>query len=323
YDDAGHPRAGTCKAVAATGQACSSALPLTLCATGSDCSSDTDTCVPPVTTPLAVGAACIDASYNLLGTCTASWCDIFGSKQCEPLRVNGATCGGGDECASGRCDTTCVVNDVCTDHPPTPDAGVADAAVPDARTPDAMPPDAMPPDAGTPYAVPADGERCTSAFDLLASSSASPLPGYTNRIARGFGATNDYNPLSSGALPPACSVVYDAKGKELVYAVTLVPGDKLKLRAELADGKQAGIYLLDTCPGGSWPDFDGTGACGSNEYNAGFCGPVGCDPAALTITYPLTIGGNPTTTQTFWVVVDQVGGDTSTGFVLDWSLIHL
>ncbi len=165
-------------------------------------------------------------------------------------------------------------------------------------------------------------ETCASAPGLTSGSVASPLAGFASRVTGTLGATNDYNPWTTAALPPSCSVVYDARGKDIVHAITLQPGDRLKLRGELAGGKQVAIYLLDTCPGGSWPDFDGSGACGSNEYAAGFCGPLGCDPAALTITYPATLGGQATQPATFWVVVDEVGGDAATSFTLDWQLTH-
>jgi hypothetical protein len=168
----------------------------------------------------------------------------------------------------------------------------------------------------------ADGERCATAADLRASSSTSPLAGYTHRIQASFGVSNDYNPYRSAspALSPSCSFVYDARGRERVYAITLQAGERISLRAELSGGRQAGVYLLDTCPEGSWPDFDASGACGNNEYGVGFCGPVGCDPAALVVTYPAMTGGSPSPPATFWVVVDQVGNDDATGFTLDWRI---
>ena len=305
FDAQNNPRSGTCTAVAAIGGACATAAPLKLCGTGVDCDADTSTCVTQISTPLAAGQTCIDVGFHTLGTCQTSYCDIFGTKRCEPLRSDGAACTGGDECSSGLCRTqTCRPMDICTGMatpPPPIDAGI-DAVV-----------DAPPV---------TSNETCAAAPALASVSMASPLAGYASRVIAALGATNDYNPLTSAGVPPGCSVVYDAKGKDVVYAITLAPGDRLKLRGELAGGKQVGIYLLDTCPGGSWPDFDGSGACGSNEYAAGFCGPLGCDPASLDITYPMMLGGQPTQPATFWVVVDQVGGDAATGFTLDWQLIH-
>lgn len=315
FDANGNRRAGHCQAVAPTGGACSAAIPVQLCATGSDCDSDTETCVAPTTTMLDVGARCVDASFHSLGQCRSSFCDLLGTGTCQPLRADGQTCGGGDECVSGRCQSVCIPMDLCTGTPgmPTPDAGV-DGPLP---TPDAAPdaaPDAPP--------VMASPETCTGAPTLAASSVASPLSGYTSRVAAAFGASNDYNPLSSSGLPPHCSVVYNAAGNELAYAITLQPGSRLRARAELAGGKQAALYLLNACPQATWPDFDGTGACGSNEYAVGFCGAIGCDPAMLDVRYPTSLGGQPTTTATFWLVVDQVGAADATGFTLDWQLIQ-
>jgi hypothetical protein len=302
FDASGAPRTGSCNAVAATGAACSPFQPILLCATGEDCDADSATCVAPSSALLAVGASCIDTGYHSLGTCQGSWCDVLGTKRCEALREDGTTCTVGEECRSGLCRSVCVENTVCTS---TPSGMGADAGLPDAPTP---------PDAPSV----ADGERCATALPL-SSPDASPITTYDKRITSTLGATNDYNPLTSSGLPPACSVVYDAKGKDRVFAVTLLPGDRLRLRAELAGGKRAGMYLLDTCPGGSWPDFDGTGACGSNEYAAGACGALGCDPALLDITYPTAF----TTSATFWVVIDQVDGIDAASFTLDWRVTHL
>ncbi len=314
FDGNGGTRPGSCQAVAAVGRACSAAPPLALCATGVNCDAEDDTCVDPPEVSLANGATCVDGSYNLLGTCSDGWCDVLGTRRCEPRRADGATCFGADECTSGLCRTTCQPNLVCTDAPHMVDAGV-DAMAVDAGVADAAA------DA-SPDASAADGERCASAFGLIGSSVASPQAGYTHRVAASFGAANDYNPYRSALAmrPPDCSFVYDARGLDKVYQVTLQPGERLALRVELAGGRQAGVYLLDTCPGGSWPDFDGSGACGNNEYGAGFCGPLGCDAAALSVLYPTTIGGVATAPASFWIVVDQVGGDDATGFVLDWRI---
>jgi hypothetical protein len=286
YDGDGNGRTGTCQAIAGTGQSCSPSAPVKLCATGNDCDTDTLKCVAPVDAPLAVGAACIDAGYHALGTCQASYCDVLGTKKCEPMQPVGHDCSADEQCESGRCQTKCVEMDVCTGSPPP--------------RPPSMP----------------DGETCTNARDLIAASSASTTAGYTHLIAAPFGAADDYNPYKSSGLPPACSVVYDAKGHDVVYQVTLEPGDVLRMRLELDDGKQAGLYVLNSCPAATWWDSDMTGACGSNEYNVGFCNVVGCDPATLTLTHPATA----TAPATFWVVADQVGGTTSTGFHLDWRL---
>lgn len=295
YANGGSPRPGTCTAVAADGAACSVALPLTLCATGSECSADTATCVPPSTTSLVLGATCVDGSWHLLGDCQNAWCDVLGSKKCERLRDDAESCEAPDQCRSGRCDAVCKPLELCDGAAPPGDAGVPGSA------------QDAPPSAA--------GETCTGA-PVLAASSTSPLTGYTSRITGALGASNDYNPLDTSGLPPACSIVYDARGHEVVFALTLAPGERLRVRGELADGKQPALYLLDACPGATWPDFDGSTRCGSNEYNVGFCGIGGCDPAVLDVRYPASAQAP----RTFYLVIDEVGGATASGFVIDWSV---
>ncbi len=268
------------------------------------------TCVAPVVADLSVGAACISSSFQSLGTCRHSYCDVLGTGKCEAFRADGAACTSGEQCMSERCSTVCVANQVCTGAHP----GGGDTTMPDGGVPplDAAP-DAAPDAAAT------SNEACSLAPTLASVSTSSPVAGFTSRLVGTFGSTNDYNPLDSSGLPPACAFAYDARGRDVVYAITLSPGQRLKARLELAGGKQAALYLLDTCPGGSWPDFDASGACGSNEYAVGFCNVVGCDPANLTVTYPTMLGGQPTQPATFWLVIDEVAGDTATGFTLDWQ----
>ena len=40
------------------------------------------------------------STYMLLGDCVDSWCDLFGSGQCEPPKADGESCFSGEECAS-------------------------------------------------------------------------------------------------------------------------------------------------------------------------------------------------------------------------------
>ncbi len=305
FDSASTPRTGTCQAVAAMGASCSTAAPLALCATGQDCDADSATCTSPSSAPLAIGETCIDSHYQELGRCQASWCDVLGSGKCTAFRDDGAACTSADECRSQHCDHTCLPDTRCDGSMPPGDAGVPDAPRADAASIDAP--------AG-------DGESCTTALDLAALSTASPLAGYTSRVAGAFGAADDYNPLMSSGKPPHCAFAYDAIGKERVYRVTLAPGDHLQVHAELADGKQAAIYLLESCPAAHWTDWDRSGACGSNEYAVGFCGIAGCDPAVLDTHYPATLDGQATQPATFWLVIDQVGGADSTGYVVDWKI---
>ncbi|HSN30092.1 MAG TPA: hypothetical protein VLT45_27585, partial [Kofleriaceae bacterium] len=127
FDSASTPRTGTCQAVAATGASCSTAAPLSLCATGQDCDADSATCTAPSTTPLAIGQMCIDSHYQELGLCQGSWCDVLGSGKCMAFRDDGAACTSADECRSQHCDHTCLPDTRCDGAMPPGDAGVADA----------------------------------------------------------------------------------------------------------------------------------------------------------------------------------------------------
>lgn len=103
FDANGAPRAGTCKAASQAGEVCAVFGSVQICATGLSCDSTSDHCVADSDAPLAVGATCVDAGFNLLGICQDSWCDILGSAKCEPLKADGSQCGGGDECQSTAC----------------------------------------------------------------------------------------------------------------------------------------------------------------------------------------------------------------------------
>ena len=169
-------------------------------------------------------------------------------------------------------------------------------------------------DAGAPTG---DGETCETAIDLIAASEATGSPDYPNAVFGTLGQSNDYNPYQESGLPPACSLVYDAYGKEVVYFIDLEPGEVLELRYLLEPKKNpGGLYLLDSCDPVTWPDYDGSGKCGSNEYKSqGFCGPAAeCDPAEINFLYPKEGVG----TKRFWVVLDEVVGDSATGFSLYW-----
>lgn len=306
FDGEGVARAGTCAPVSAPGGTCSVAPPLALCRTGASCDADTSQCVEEGTTELAVGAACIDDDFNPLGECVDSFCDILGTSRCEPLRPDGSECSAAYECRGGACVAQqCAPLTTCDggDEPVGPDAGVEDPV-----------PDAAPPPMAT-------GETCAEAIDLIAAATPSSISGYDLMVAGGFGASNDYNPYGDAtpALPPGCSPVYDAGGDELVYRVELDPGDSLVLRYEVIPSSVAGgIYLLDECGAiVDWPDYDGSGACGNNEYRSqGYCGYLGCDPITWTWQYPTTIGGIPTMRRTFWLVLDHLAG-APTGYQLD------
>ncbi len=106
---------GTCRAVTEDGETCSVDGPLQLCKTGSSCISGV--CTRESTTPIDVGDVCYESStYTVLGDCSDSWCDVFGSGQCEPLKGEGDACLSGDECGTGWCDAVervCEANPVC------------------------------------------------------------------------------------------------------------------------------------------------------------------------------------------------------------------
>ena len=104
---------GTCRAVSAEGEPCG-VSPLQLCATGVDCDPGSGTCVAPSDAPLTAGQPCADATFRELGRCTEGFCDLFGSKTCQPGKSEGASCLGADECAGGDCILgKCAVNTVC------------------------------------------------------------------------------------------------------------------------------------------------------------------------------------------------------------------
>jgi hypothetical protein len=112
YDgDTGAPRDGSCRPASGVGGPCLASAPLQLCASGLECVSGQ--CEEPLTAPLQQGEVCIQ-DFVLLGECQDSWCDLFGSGLCEPLRDLGEGCGGDQECSTGACDGVCVENDFCS-----------------------------------------------------------------------------------------------------------------------------------------------------------------------------------------------------------------
>jgi len=95
--------AGTCAVAGQVGDACSSMPPLQLCKTGLACDGYTALCDADVDADLGLGDACADASWTLLGECVDGWCDLFGSKACEPWKQDGEECFEPAECASRTC----------------------------------------------------------------------------------------------------------------------------------------------------------------------------------------------------------------------------
>jgi hypothetical protein len=103
YDANANARSGSCKAASANGAACALSGSLQLCTTGSSCDGATNHCVADGTAQLNIGDDCVDGSFNLLGICQASYCDVLGTGKCEALKVDGAACMGPEECANGAC----------------------------------------------------------------------------------------------------------------------------------------------------------------------------------------------------------------------------
>lgn len=219
---------------------------------------------------------------------------------------------------------------------PGEDAGETDASSPDARAVDgggdggAALDDAdvgpgQPQDAATGETAETSssaGETCESAGSLAAASLPDEDGSHAMFVEGVLGSRDDYNPYEESGLPPGCSIVYDASGAEVVYAVLLAPGDTLSMRYVLApDSAPGGLYLLDGCSPPTWPDYDGSGMCGRNEYvSQGYCGFMPCEPLELSFTYPEVLGGAATTPRTFFVVLDEVGGSTATGYRLEWTI---
>jgi hypothetical protein len=106
---------GLCKPVSQAHQDCSIIPPIQLCSTGFDCDPTKYQCLPPNNTPLQVGDACLDNNFNLLGNCQQSWCDLFNSKKCEPLKDDGKPCRAGYECKIESCEkNVCTASTFCS-----------------------------------------------------------------------------------------------------------------------------------------------------------------------------------------------------------------
>jgi len=115
FDGDGNARAGACAPIAEEGQACSGGLnSVQLCKTGLDCDYEESVCVAPGTAPLQLGEDCMDASFNLLGECQDSWCDMLGTSKCEALKSDGTSCTFSNECESAACEGgACTASTYC------------------------------------------------------------------------------------------------------------------------------------------------------------------------------------------------------------------
>ena len=167
----------------------------------------------------------------------------------------------------------------------------------------------------------AAGETCEDAPDLERVSA--PLPEavgpLTHLVEAAFGASNDYNPYQDAGLAPGCSLVFDAMGNEVVFAVDLEPGAVLHTLLTMDSPDAAGgLYVLDDCAEGSWPDHDDSGMCGRNEYRShGNCVWADCEPLDWEFSWPADA---PAPARVF-LVVDQVAGDDAESFTLQWGIV--
>lgn len=103
FDKNGVARAGACAPASKLGATCSVLGNVQVCVTGASCDSVSDKCVSDGDAPLALGDLCVDGSFNLLGICQNSWCDLLGSSHCEAPKAVGSACAGGEECLSSAC----------------------------------------------------------------------------------------------------------------------------------------------------------------------------------------------------------------------------
>lgn len=166
------------------------------------------------------------------------------------------------------------------------------------------------------------GETCDAAPSLFSASEAltASIDGYGFRVDGEFGESDDFNPYQSSGKLPGCSIVFDALGHDVVYTIALQPGDTLNTRLTLSGTQVGAIYLLSDCDEGTWPDLDGSGMCGSNEYaSQGFCS-FDCLPLEWSFTWPEYLNFEENTAQTFYLVVDQVGGTDAESFELLWQV---
>ena len=172
------------------------------------------------------------------------------------------------------------------------------------------------------------GETCEDAPALAEVSTDIPADErgdvYRFRVESGFGRSNDYNPLRGNRedMAPNCALVYDAVGRETVFSVYLQPGDTISLKLTVEPRNfVGGLYMLDGCESPSWPDLDGSGACGNNEYAShGSCFYSRCDSLEWTYSWPIVVNGQETEGKRLYLVVDEVAADRAERFILDWAI---
>ena len=171
------------------------------------------------------------------------------------------------------------------------------------------------------------GETCVDAPSLVEASESLNGTGstYGYRVVSDFGSEDNYNPLQSSqsGAAPGCSLVYDAIGRDTVFSIILQPGETFAMRVETQPANiVAGIYFLDGCETPSWPDIDGSGACGNNEYAATTTcqGNRPCEPLQWEFQWPVIMNGAETENKQLFLVVDQIAGQNAESFTLDWRI---
>ena len=170
------------------------------------------------------------------------------------------------------------------------------------------------------------GETCESALSLV-DESAVDMASIRYTLNGSYAGENNYNPYSSNAdgLPPSCSPVYDAVGRDVVYALRLSPGETF--RAWVAPPTEirstVGLYFIHDCATGAILDTDGSGACGNNEYSTqGNCSVFGgcLETHEWVYQYPEFVEGEPTDARTMYLVVDEIANDLGADFSIEWSV---
>ena len=96
---------GVCRKASQVGESCGIVPQLQLCVSGLECDSAASECVAPSYSPLSLGTACYDQdNFTLLGSCVDSFCDIFGTNNCEIMKEVGESCTGAEQCVSNQCE---------------------------------------------------------------------------------------------------------------------------------------------------------------------------------------------------------------------------
>ncbi|MGB0647738.1 MAG: hypothetical protein ACPGQS_11210 [Bradymonadia bacterium] len=170
------------------------------------------------------------------------------------------------------------------------------------------------------------GETCESALSLV-DESVVDMASIRYTLNGSYADENNYNPYNGNAdgLPPSCSPVYDAVGRDVVYALRLSPGETF--RAWVAPPTEVrstvGLYFIHDCATGTILDTDGSGACGNNEYSTqGNCSVFGgcLETHEWVYQYPEFVEGQPTDARTLYLVVDEIANDLGADFSIEWSV---